>query len=97
MSIQRPPVIESFDLPTHDELLEVKETTQHVWVKLIFSQDDKASERMWVKVNDTSDLHEWVGMLDNCPFELGNVALGDEIRFHPLDIIATMFATERGK
>lgn len=84
MQIKRPPLVESFDLPTREDILEAK------WIKLIFTENGQGGERMWVRITDKSDINEWVGVLDNEPFLLTSIALDDEVRFHPLDSIDAM-------
>jgi len=81
--IERPPLIDTFELPSREELLDVNVGD---WVKLLFSDD--GVERMWVKVTNLGE-RQWVGTLDNIPLFV-DYKLGDVIKFHPLDVIAVM-------
>lgn len=60
-------------------------------VKLIFRQNS-AVERMWVTLTQeptkTDTLLLFEGVLDNVPFELKNLKLGDKIHFTEDNIIA---------
>ena len=87
--IQRPPLAETFDLPTKDKLLALKPNDL---VKIIFQieTEDEGAERMWVKITKQQDTAEWTGLVDNDPYGeklLQVVKSGDEVIFHPLDII----------
>jgi uncharacterized protein YegJ (DUF2314 family) len=56
-------------------------------VKLIFVDIvTENAERMWVVVKDVSDPERIVGVLDNDPV-LINIRSGDEVLFHPNNII----------
>ena len=84
VTIERPPIVETFDLPTRGELLAVKPGD---YVKLIFDLPNGV-ERMWVKVTNTNIdyTNQWEGTLANSPFG-GGMEFGDTILFHPLDAI----------
>ena len=87
--IRRPPILQTFDLPTREELLKVK---PGYWVKLIFT-DEKGDngERMWVRVTKVDGTYGY-GYLDNEPLDpitLG-VKRGDEVKFHLGDVISLL-------
>ena len=85
--IKRPPLAETFFLPTQDMLLALKPDDL---VKIIFQAEEGDAERMWVKITKQQDSARWTGVLDNDPRgeELIQVIkAGDEVIFHPLDII----------
>lgn len=91
-TINRPPVVATFELPTRDQLLTL---TPGDFVKVIFADDEGIpAERMWVKLTDTSDSWEWVGSLDNDPSTLTGITYGDLVRFHPLDVINWLYKDE---
>jgi hypothetical protein len=86
-TILRPPLHENFQLPTREELLQLKEGGL---VKLIFQADGGTPERMWVLVNEKHNDEKWIGALDNDPVgeELQKVIKsGDSVSFHPHDVI----------
>lgn len=87
LTIERPPLARTFDVPTSEELLKV---FQGDWVKLIFTAGHD-SERMWVHVTRAGNMDHWIGTLDNDP-ATKNIAMqishGDEIHFHPYDVVA---------
>jgi hypothetical protein len=88
--IERPPLLKTFELPTHEELLAL-EVGDHA--KLIFSDEAGTfgTERMWVLIERQGDNGiQWEGTLDNEPFDMENYERGDLITFHPLDIVGTM-------
>jgi hypothetical protein len=87
--IQRPPLAETFFLPSKERLLSLKPDDL---VKIIFQieTEDEDAERMWVKIIKQQDSAEWTGILDNDPYgeKLKQVIkAGDQVIFHPLDII----------
>lgn len=57
-------------------------------VKLVFIEDDTEhhSERMWVTITDR-DGDNFVGELNNEPFELKSIKYGDRVEFHADNII----------
>lgn len=84
--IERPPVLKTFDLPTHSKLLKLKVKDD---VKLIFIDESSAvSERMWVTITkiDKKNGEKWEGLLNNEPISL-KMKFKQNIKFHPLDII----------
>ena len=81
--VRRPPLVDTFDLPTRDELLAVEVGDA---VKLILVGSDGAGERCWVEVTERDDSQEWVGRLVNQPVWI-EARYGDPITFHPLDSI----------
>jgi hypothetical protein len=87
LTIERPPLARTFDVPTPEELLKV---FQGDWVKLIFTSGHD-SERMWVNVTQAGNMDHWVGLLDNDPVTEGiamQISHGDEVHFHPYDVVA---------
>jgi hypothetical protein len=88
--ISRPPLHEKFGLPSRKELLKIKPGDL---VKLIFILKSRLAiggygcERMWVEVKDTDDCECWVGGLRNTPAMSTKLQYGEEIMFHPLNII----------
>lgn len=84
-TIKRPPLLSSFELPSREELLAIKEGD---FVKLVFAADELGGERMWVKVMDSSDPYLWIGELANEPIDNARLKQGDTIHFSPLDVIA---------
>jgi hypothetical protein len=91
--IERPPLLPTFELPTHEELLALKVGD---FAKLIFSAEGEyegtyASERMWVIItSQDTDGKEWWGTLDNDPFDMPDYERGDNFPFNPLDIVGVM-------
>ena len=87
--IRRPPILQTFDLPTRKELLKVK---PGYWVKLILTDEKGDSgERMWVRVTKVDGTYGY-GYLDNEPLDpitLG-VKRGDEVKFHLGDVISLL-------
>lgn len=83
--IKRPLLHSNFELPTREELLDLKVGD---FVKLIFTdKKGKNGERMWViltKINKEGDCYH--GILDNKAVRL-RIKLETKITFHPLDII----------
>ncbi len=88
-SIDRPPLAKNFELPSRETLLKLKVGDL---VKIMFREKDEGVERMWVIITKQQSSIEWSGKLDNEPFgeKMKKVIkLGDEVIFHPLDIIQT--------
>ena len=86
--IGRPPLLSTFEVPTHEELLALEVGD---FAKLIFIEDGTNTERMWVLITNQGDHGmEWKGTLDNDPFGMFTYERGDAITFHPLDIVGTM-------
>jgi hypothetical protein len=85
--IQRPPLAKSFFLPSKDALLSLQVGDL---VKIMFTCTEGGVERMWVQITKQQDVSEWTGKLDNDPSDKKISEIlkaGDEIIFHPLDII----------
>ena len=82
--IQRPPLAAKFELPSRDRLLEVNPGDQ---VKLGFAVGERQGERMWVEVIECCHPRSWRGILKNEPHHMENLRVGDDITFHPLDVI----------
>ena len=64
------------------------------WCKLIFRFRDEMSERenydserMWLEITDVGDYDFYSGILQNTPAKNLGLNAGDEIRFHPTQII----------
>ena len=86
-TIKRPPLSETFSLPSKDALLKLKVGDI---VKIMFEVEGETVERMWVKIIKQQDISEWTGELDNDPKgeKMSNILKADEeVIFHPLDII----------
>jgi hypothetical protein len=88
VQIARPPLSAGFELPSREDLLVLRPGD---WVKLVFVADpspdsDLTAERMWVRLTRCDAIDEWVGLLDSAPV-LVDLQPGDEIRFHPFDIV----------
>lgn len=82
--ICRPPILETFELPTREELLNIEPGDL---VKLIFGSDEVVeTERMWVKVIKIVETYGY-GELDNKPVLIPNLSLGDIVTFHLGDVI----------
>ena len=81
--VERPPTCESFELPTREEILNLR-----VWdtVQLIFEEKGKVGERMWVKITDQWQPDMWVGILRDRPVSV-DMRYGQRVFFHPFDII----------
>ncbi len=95
--IIRSPLSEDFDLPSREELLKVMPGDM---VKIMFKVGEDAVERMWVIVVQQQDISEWTGILDSDPVgeETKKVLHpGDEVLFHPLDIIKLWEENNRHK
>lgn len=75
---------ETFHIPDAREIAAIKEGSL---VKIGF-EEETGAERMWVNVTKVGDT-EFEGRLDNVPFGLKTVKLGDTVTFkakHILDI-----------
>jgi hypothetical protein len=86
-TIERPPLSPDFQLPTREELLNLKVGDL---VKIMFRHPVSGVERMWVIIKKQQDIAEWTGVLDNNPLEeeMSKVLKsGDKVVFHPLDVI----------
>ena len=81
-TIDRPPLLSTFSLPTREELLDVENGD---CVKLTFAGE--IYERMWVTVTERSSGDIWEGSLQNDPLHSTGLTPGDSIQFHPLDVI----------
>ena len=88
--IGRPPLAETYELPTREELLEVDPGDL---VKLRFN----GKERMWVEVVECCCPRLWSGLLKNDPLtkECEGLEYGQQVEFHPLDVIGVMPFEER--
>jgi uncharacterized protein YegJ (DUF2314 family) len=77
---------DTFEIPTELDItfLEVED-----YVKLCFEEEGRASERMWVTITKI-DEDNFTGTLDNEPFELKSVKLGDTINFKAKNIIGIL-------
>lgn len=86
-TIERPPLSPKFQLPTREELLQLKVGDL---VKVMFRHPESGVERMWVIVTEQQDIAEWAGVLDNDPIEEEMAKVlkpGSIVKFHPLDIV----------
>jgi len=81
--VERPPACESFDLPSREEILNLRLFDV---VQLIFEEEGCIGERMWVKIIDQWQPDMWVGILRDRPMNL-NIRYGQRVFFHPFDII----------
>jgi len=82
--ICRPPILETFELPTREELLDIEPGDL---VKLIFGSNEVVeTERMWVKVIKIVETYGY-GELDNEPILITSLSLGDMVKFHLGDVI----------
>lgn len=77
----------TFSIPRSDERRNLKEGDL---VKMVFEpcQDDESAERMWVIVKKRT-AKGYLGVLDNVPATIENLAAGDEFEFGPEHVIAT--------
>lgn len=86
--IERPPLYETFEVPTREELLDVKIGD---FVKVIFRDSQDFGERMWMLVTKCDEGDEWEGELNNHPVLMeAEIACGDLVKFHPYDVISIM-------
>ena len=67
---------DTFEIPT---LRERKSLKPGKYVKLIFEEKDKPSERMWVKVEYISDNGRYIGTLANDPIIVSSIRNEDEV------------------
>ena len=82
--IHRPPIRDTFELPTKEELLNIKSGD---FVKLIFASDEVVeTERIWVKVIKLEETYGY-GELDNEPIVITSLSQGDIVKFHLGDVI----------
>jgi len=83
--ICRPPILKTFELPSRENLLNIKIGN---YVKLIFGLNEKSEkERMWVEVTDIKGTYGY-GKLANTPIFITTLSYGDRIKFHLGDVIA---------
>lgn len=83
--ICRPPILKSFELPSREELFNIKPND---YVKLIFGLDENnGKERMWVKITSIKGTYGY-GKLTNEPVFITTLSYGDRIKFHLGDVIA---------
>lgn len=68
---------DTFEIPSHYYLRNLK-AGQHV--KLIFIEEGKSPERMWVQLTFIHYPY-FQGRLDNEPFELETIKAHDEVKF----------------
>jgi hypothetical protein len=86
--VLRPPLVESYELPTREELLSLKTGDL---AKVTFRVGNDKAERMWVVLTDCTNPEEWHGTLDNDAIQESAAKIlpaGADVAFHPLDIIA---------
>ena len=86
-TIERPPLSSNFQLPSSEELLKLKVGDL---AKIMIRHETDGVERMWVIITKQQDISQWTGVLDNDPYGEGMAKIlkpGDEIVFHPLDIV----------
>lgn len=86
--VLRPPLEETFELPSRDELLQLKAGDL---AKVRFSVGSANPERMWVILQDISDSNVWTGKIDNDAAQDAVAKVlpaGRLVSFHPLDIVA---------
>jgi uncharacterized protein YegJ (DUF2314 family) len=57
-------------------------------VKLIFNQDKRMTERMWVIITKAK-YPNYEGTLDNNPLFIDTIKYGDKIKFHANNIVNT--------
>ncbi len=87
-TILRPPLTSTYELPTRDELLALKPGDL---AKVTFQVGDDEAERMWVILEDCSDIDTWTGRVDNDARQVNTANVlpaGKLVEFHPFDIIA---------
>jgi hypothetical protein len=88
VTIELPPVVESFEVPSREEVLALRAGDS---VKIVFQQKDLPGERMWVKLTTLSTA-KMVGTLESTPLFI-SLETGAEVSFHPLAIVAIVKAT----
>jgi hypothetical protein len=94
--IRRPPLAETFYLPSRGDLLKLR-IGDIVKVTIQVGAD---IERMWAIITKQQDGLEWTGVLDNDPYgeDMAKVLKsGEEILFHPLDIIQVFEESDNQK
>lgn len=67
----------TFFIPEQAEIEGIKEGSL---VKLAFQDEWFSAERMWVTVTKV-DRDKFTGVLDNEPYDIPNLSLGDEVTF----------------
>lgn len=77
---------ETFEVPSVDELTKIEVGD---FVKLIFEEDDKTSERMWVEVV-SNDFPAFTGELNNDPFNISSISLGSFLEFESRHIASVI-------
>ena len=88
-SVIRPPLAKTYELPSRDDLLDLK---PEGLVKVTFQVGKDDPERLWVLLKECTDIDRWIGITDNDPLQEVTAKVlpaGSEVVFHPLDIIAT--------
>jgi uncharacterized protein YegJ (DUF2314 family) len=68
---------ETFKIPNPSDL---KKLTTGDLVKLIFAEEGKNSERMWVDITE-ADFPNFRGTLNNDPYQLKTIKFGDIVEF----------------
>jgi len=85
--ICRPPILKTFELPTREELLDIKPGD---FVNLIFASDEVVKkERLWVEVIKIVETYGYGKLSDN-PVYITNLSPNDLITFHLSDVIKIM-------
>ena len=92
IAISMPPMTDGFDLPTREDLLNIR-PGEHVKLILSPKSGKGLNERMWVILKKKVSDAIWIGVLDNNPLALP-IRRGDVVEFHPLAVIATMTRAE---
>lgn len=72
----------TFGVPTEKELIDIQVGD---YVKLIFEEENQTPERMWVEVT-FANFPYFSGELNNVPYQLRSVALGDKINFYEFHV-----------
>lgn len=73
----------SFYIPTQEE---INSLTPGNIVKVGFEEQGKSGERMWVTVSEING-DDFTGILDNEPYDLETIKLGDEVKFSTKHIL----------
>lgn len=76
----------TFFLPSAVDLARLE--PGHVAKLMFCGLPEQNVERMWVRI-ESKEPEGWTGKLDNVPFDMPQLRLGDAIRFHPWQIIQT--------
>ena len=87
-TILRPPLTPTYELPTRDELLALKPGDL---AKVTFRVANDDAERMWVILEDCSDIDKCTAKIDNDARQANTakaLPVGKLVEFHPFDIIA---------